>query len=149
LESLLILMRKPYNRLDMARLSVCSSSMAFINEQIRVEVMGAIFDVWVVEELAPVVVRRRAKESGWEEASDASSHGGGNGGVLPEFLEGGSEVSPRNLDSVQLHTDVSSLVGQSVEAFLEKSFCKEPTMEGQVEGVEPAFEEQNLSAEKE
>ena len=40
-----------FRRLDFTRIQVSTSRMGFISEQLRLEVMGAGFDVWVVEEL--------------------------------------------------------------------------------------------------
>ncbi|KEH40713.1 DUF4283 domain protein [Medicago truncatula] len=157
------------NRVDMGRIYVLSSSMAFVNEKLRVEVMGVVFDVWVVEEVVPVAVGRRALDSDWQEVSDASSHGGGDGGVLPELLEGGSEVSPRELASVrvlQLHGSKSNChfslqrrhlecseelpsVGQPLGASLVNICCKDPTLVGHLESEVLPCEEQVLYAEKE
>jgi len=90
------------NRLDLARICVNTSNMAFINEKLRLEIMGAIFDVWVVEQVESAVVSRRLEDSGWDEGSSASSNCGRGGGVLHEFLDDGDEVSPRALVSVRL-----------------------------------------------
>jgi hypothetical protein len=62
------------------------------------EVMGAIFSVWVVEE---AVV---AKQGGqvWEVASSASSHGGGREEFAQMMFDDGSDASPREYNPVHL-----------------------------------------------
>jgi len=79
-----------FNRFDMARLCVCSPSLVFINERIRLEVMGAVFDVWVMEEVVSAEGFRRSEDSGWEEVSSESSHGGG---VQPELRSKAGSIS--------------------------------------------------------
>lgn len=83
-----------FRRLDFARILVCTSRMGFISEQLRLEVMGTVFDVWVVV--------RKVKSHDWEVASSASSHGGGDGGVFADQLEVGSDASSREFTDVHL-----------------------------------------------
>jgi hypothetical protein len=156
------------NRLDLARICVNASNMAFINEKIRVEIMGAMFDVWIVEEVEQKVVSRRLEDSGWDEGSSVSSNGGRGGGVVPEFLEEGDEVSPRVLVAGQLdlidtdpncqHLLLRRQLGSSERIFdvgpqmgeqLEKQLSKEPMLVDHVEGGEKDCENQNLNVVKE
>lgn len=64
--------------LDVARILVRTTRWGIINEFLRINVMGAVFGLWVVEEgVAPKINLKAALVGpGWEEASSASSHGG-------------------------------------------------------------------------
>jgi len=150
------------SRLDMARLLVGNTSMSFINEQLKVEVMGAGFNVWVVEEVVPVMGLNKEVIFGWEDAS-VSSHDGGRDGDPPEFEELESVASPGHVLSVRLgdlsgpEANCHSLmlrrqlgsaerlaeVGPVSPSHLEKLFQAQPILKRQVDDVGSGLEEHN------
>lgn len=82
------------SRLDMARVLVRTTSLALINEPVSVEVMGAVFNVLVMEEVAPALGSKAEPTVCWEDAS-VSSNGGGRGGDHgdPSELDEGCSVA--------------------------------------------------------
>jgi hypothetical protein len=93
-----------FTRLDLARICVNTTRMAFINEKLRLDVMGALYDVWVVEEGGVQQGPSKEEVNRWEEGSMASSNGGREGVGRPELLVDGDATSHRECQSVHLAT---------------------------------------------
>jgi len=63
-------------RLDVVRLLISTNQLAFINQRLRLKEMGAIFEVWVVEDLA------QSQGEDLEEEGDEELRGGGGASVF-------------------------------------------------------------------
>lgn len=122
---------------DMARLLVGTTSMALVNEQISVEVMGAVFNVWVMEEMATTLGLKKEAVARWEDES-ISSYGGQRGGGMgdkPEFEE---------VDSIASSTHALSV--RSGDNEVSEDVCNSLLMRQRVEGVKHTPEVGQASA---
>jgi hypothetical protein len=114
------------DRFDVARIKVLSSTWSSIDMEFKVEVEGAFFDVWVVEEMGrqrPVmVVGGRAVDDGSfvvpSEASDEVDDGGGGGG---EELSGEDEDSGDEVDGNVRRKQVQH--GGDIEVNKDSNMC--------------------------
>lgn len=103
-------------RLDVARIQVSTTRMGFIDEQLRIVVVGANYSLWVVEEGQSVVKRGGRVERHGEEVESEASFGEVEvvGAVLGEMEEedvSGDEVGGNPLRSVSVR--VGEEVGRS------------------------------------
>jgi len=57
-------------RMDVARVKVCTDRLFFIDEHLSIKVVGAAFDLWVVEDGGEEVVRREERSSGGSGGED-------------------------------------------------------------------------------
>jgi hypothetical protein len=147
-----------FKRLDFARILVNTSRMGLIDEHLKLEVMGASYDVWVVEEQVLVVSGKIVESQELEVASSMSSH---NGCMReqPELLEVGDEgceASPRGCSVEHLErlgesrepnqhlilqrpmriSEVEVSVGQDMLPAIPKPFSNGPVVTRQVASAE-------------
>jgi hypothetical protein len=105
--------------LDFARIQISTSRKGLIDETVRLRVMGAVFELWVVEEREH---RWRPKEEvrlGWDEVSSRETDMAGCDEVGFSADDGSS---PRSYTSVQLGLEgekSNGKVGRESEVFLD------------------------------
>lgn len=141
-------------RFDVARVLVSTARMGFIDELLRISVVGAFFNLWVVEDKRSEVVEVVEVADGESEVASDGSEGGDYvvGEVVGDVLEVGEEDGPMRVEEEvqggavflgpqlirkeQRGLVVSDLLGAEKEQGpLEKFFSNEPVTMGQVENA--------------